>query len=462
MSAAPEPTTANGADADFEQSQDGAKLETATGIALDADDANDPWLKGPPVLDRTALYGLGGEFVDLVLPETEAHAAALLLDFLVMFTSLVGRTRCLIPDGLIHTVALFLLVVGKSGKGRKGTAYEVNRMFFEKVDPDFMEKNVRSGLSSGEGVIDLVRDAIMKREPVKSHGEIADYRDVEAEPAIKDKRILLREGEFSNVMRAIEREGNKLTAVLRDAYDGKSLATLVRHSPLRATDPHICLSADVTSRELLRDCDAVNVSNGFLNRFVYCFSHRSKILPRGGHFDDQALAKLATKVRDVLETVKSIEQFEFSQDAWKLWDEGGLYRALTRNRRGLLDEMMARAEAHTARFAFIFAMLDGSPLVLRPHLKAAAALWDFCESTIAHTFGDKIGDRTADAILTALRETPGGMTRSDISGLFSRNVSREEINEALDKLRAAHLADKVGKGSHTAERWYEAKKETRH
>jgi hypothetical protein len=47
----------------------------------------------------------------------------------------------------------------------------------------------------------------------------------------------------------------------------------------------------------------------------------------------------------------------------------------------------------------------------------------------------------ADVILTAIRSAPDGLTRSDISKLFDRNKSAEQISRALDALKSYGLAD---------------------
>jgi Protein of unknown function (DUF3987) len=219
--------------------------------------------------------------------------------------------------------------------------------------------------------------------------------------------------------------------------------------------------ADITPKELLRDCDSVTIANGFLNRFLLSFAHRTKLLSRGGNFDADALARIAAKVRKALNEVSHIGELSFSHEALAAWDK--LYPVLTRPRIGLLDEMTARAEAHTARLAFVFAMLDGVKLVTCQHLAAAAALWEFCESTVKHIFGDRLGDAVPDTILTALRERPGvGMSRSEISALFARHMNGDELSRALQLLMNTRLATRMTKGSHTAERWFAAKREEQH
>src|SRR5437762_2660037 len=77
-----------------------------------------------PDLDPAALYGLPGEVATALAEETEADPAALLLVFLTMFGSAAGPQPHVWFGQAAQPARLFLLLVGKAAKGRKGTAYE--------------------------------------------------------------------------------------------------------------------------------------------------------------------------------------------------------------------------------------------------------------------------------------------------------------------------------------------------
>jgi hypothetical protein len=122
----------------------------------------------------------------------------------------------------------------------------------------------------------------------------------------------------------------------------------------------------------------------------------------------------------------------------------------------MLGVLTSRAEAQTMRLACLYALLDCSHVIRRVHLEAALALWQYCEDSARYVFGDALGDRLADEILAALRETGDtGLTRSQISGLFRRNVDADRISGALKCLAEnglAHARKEPGEGRPT-ERW---------
>jgi len=97
------------------------------------------------------------------------------------------------------------------------------------------------------------------------------------------------------------------------------------------------------------------------------------------------------------------------------------YDELSRGQAGLAGAATARAEAHTVRLALLYALLDWSEVIGLEHLEAALAFWAYSAASARWVFGDSIGDPTADEIWTLARDRLDGMTRTEVSNLFSRN-----------------------------------------
>ncbi len=183
----------------------------------------DSW---PEPMDEAAFYGLAGAFVRLVLPESEADPQALLLTFLVGFGCMVGRGPSYRIEGTRHGVNLNTVLVGYTSDGRKGTATDRAEEMLRRVDPDFIAKRRKSGLSTGEGLTHQVRDPREEVVQIKEkNGEArSELQIVDAgEP---DKRLFVVEGEFVRVLQQASRQGNILTSTLRDAHDAKALGSL--------------------------------------------------------------------------------------------------------------------------------------------------------------------------------------------------------------------------------------------
>ena len=107
------------------------------------------------------------------------------------------------------------------------------------------------------------------------------------------------ESEFASVLKVMRRDGNSLSPVLRQAWDGGDLRTLTKNSPIEATAPHVAIVALVTREELLRRIDETELANGFMNRFLIVAAKRQRLLPEGGNVPPEDAPKLEALGVDV-------------------------------------------------------------------------------------------------------------------------------------------------------------------
>lgn len=374
----------------------------------------------PAPIDEAAFWGLAGEVVRRIEPTSEADPIALLLTFLAYFGAAAGLGPYVRVEDTHHGPNEYFGLIGATSKARKGTAERRIRRFFEAVDPDFRAR-IRRGLSSGEGVIWAVRDPT-----VNGKGE-------EVDPGVSDKRLLVVESELATALRRIERDGSSLSPVLRDAWDRVPLNTLVseRHkAAVGAQRSHIGLLGQITRAELTRYLSRTEMANGFGNRFLWALVRRSKYLPRGG--PAPTMADLVAKTRKALEHAWACEEIDLDQDANQIWTT--VYPSLSDPKPGLAGDLLARAEAHVLRLALIYALLDRARAIGPEHLRAALAVWTYCEDSVRCVFAEELGDPDADAVLGQLREHPEGSTTKELHEAFGRHWSAERLRRALGNL----------------------------
>ena len=418
----------------------------AVAALVDAEAAPVAPVREWPTLDPTALHGIAGEYVRRLTPETEADPVGILVQCLVMFGNLLGRGPHFRVEADEHHLNLFTVLVGESSKGRKGVSAGQAKRLVRAIDPVWTKECLQTGLSSGEGLIHAVRDA------TTSEGD--DGEIITVDPGVTDKRLCIVESEFAAVLKQANRQGNILSTVVRDAWDGGDLRVLTKHSPTRATGAHISIIGHVTKTELLRHLDTTEAANGFGNRFLWCLVRRTRYLSEGGRahlldFDDirRGLERCVALARRTHVMARDTE-------AKALWAE--LYRPLSEGKPGLVGSMIGRAEAQTLRLACLYALLDESATVRVEHLLAAVALWQYCEDSARWIFEDALGDPVADEILRALRHRADGMNRTEISHLFGRHRRADEISRALAMLADQGLvrAERRATGGRPSQRWF--------
>jgi hypothetical protein len=403
---------------------------TSDGPGLLANDEDFDIPRLVPQLDEAALYGPIGTLVRIVEPFSEAHPAGILISILVGYGAMLGRGPFFKAGGVRHHANLFAMLVGATGDGRKGTCWSLASSILKEIDGAFMRDNVAGGLSSGEGVIAKIAD--------RAEGGVTDSGS-------QDKRLLVSESEMSAPFKRMAKEGNSLSAVLRQAWDGETLSTLTKGAPgvmrggMRASDPHVSLIAQVNPSELRRYLGGIELVNGFANRFLFTHVERVRICPydESPPYDEmlEPIAMLRSALRP-----NSGGEVSLSADARELWS-AELYPDLSRGAPGNLGALTTRGAPIVRRLAHIFALADGATQVLPQHLRAARAVWQYSRDSLGDIYGEEplsqLAQRLLDAIvdagaegipITALRATTG-----------TKNIPSATRRGGIDELREAGL-----------------------
>ncbi|MGH4010649.1 MAG: DUF3987 domain-containing protein [Pseudonocardiaceae bacterium] len=334
-------------------------------------------------------------------------------------------------------------MIGKTSDGAKGTSDQVVSAVFAAVDqhrPSHEPPLTRtSGLSSGEGLIEAVRD------PNGDNSEAKGF-----DPGVEDKRLLVVETEFTSVLAVMERQGNILPRVIRDAWDGEPLRTLTR-SPLCATNTHIAIVGHVTPGELRVKLNQAQLDGGTMNRFLPIASRRTKLCPDGGNIPEETLTEHAPTLAKYIDHCRAMSAVQRTASADKLWH--ARYAALRKARPdGPVAKVLARAVPQVLRLSLTYALADGCTEIDEQHLSAALGLWSYAEATAEWMFISEIDTGELDILVTYIASAgKTGRTRTDISGdHFKRNRKADEIKTLLAQLvadgRVREEIDRSGPG----------------
>jgi hypothetical protein len=351
--------------------------------------ASPPRDSGYPRLPSAALHGLAGTVIHTIVPHTEAHPAAILLQLLAAFGNLVGRGPHCIVDTTRHELNLFVVLVGGSSKARKGTSWSQIARLVAEVDHPWLSTRVTSARLTASGLVYALRD---QQPPT-------------------DRRLLALSEEFASILYGLKRAKGHLSPLLRTAWDSGDLPTLDMHQHLQAIGTHISLIAHITQRELAQSLHRTEAHNGFANRCLWTWVERSNCLPEGGNLGANELSAIARELRRALDWTAATSEIVFRRDqaARELWQDR--HPALCRLRPGLRGAATSRAEAQVLRLGAIYAALDCSPVVGVPHLQAALAVWDYCSASASLLFGNSTGDSIADRISDALEASTDGLSK---------------------------------------------------
>lgn len=397
--------------------------------------------RNAPRPDPACLYGLVGDVARAGGDTTEANPYAVAANFIAFMSCAVGRGPFMPVGNTWHHPRNFMLHIGRSGRGRKGDAVAlIGRIerALRAISKDATPQVHRGGLSSREGLVYLIHDGC-------SEGK------TEIEPVL-DKRLLVIESEFANVLQQSKREGNTLSAALRDCFDGVSMKPATKSSRLWATDPHVCIIAAVTPSELLGLMAARELTNGFANRFMMFWAERTKMLafPRATpQADVDELAKRVHQVLVFCEAERWAEndnmRVELSLEARKRYEKLYLGELNDNSAGERITALIERRAPMLLRLAMLFALCDLTTTVEVNHINAALAWIRYSVESVKFIFGsaaDEVAvaetNDTAQKIISYLGEKKKA-TRSELTtNCFQGHTSKSRIDAALDELLSSN------------------------
>ena len=375
--------------------------------------------RGRPWPDQAVYHGLIGKAALDLCQTSEADPVAVLVTLLAGFGVMAGPSPYVRIGNDNHPPLIWPLILGHTGIGRKGTSWGVAKHLLRPSDPAFFRAGLTAGLSSGEGLITAVADAD------------------DTDPGGKARLVV--ETEYSVTMRRSAREGNSLGGVLRQAWDGDDLAVMTK-AALRATAPHLGILAHITPGEFRSCVKNSEMAGGTYNRFLPIYSERHRIIPHGEGADEQLVTELADRIATALLYARDVTKVGLTDAAVELWTEV-VYPALSESppADGPVAQFTARATPYARRLALIYALADRRAAVDIPHLTAAYHLVNYSRATAAFVLGGAsgTGDPQLDKALAALVDAgSAGLTRSQISDVFSRNLKAASLDDLIGKLEA--------------------------
>lgn len=430
-----------------------------------------PW---PKPINQTGRFGIAGEFIDLIKEHTEADENAVLIAFLTYCGNCMGRNFFVTAGADQHFANLFTCIVGSTGIGRKGSAMSVVEAFFTHGQPPRLGHRLK-GMSTGESVVYEAHDDIFKFVHNKKDN---NFVRVLAEPNEPEKRVLYQLAEFQQCLAGMRKQDSILPSILRTAWDKGDLATPAKTSRATATGAHVSILTAMSRDELVKLTDDSDAESGLLNRFLFCCSRRSKLLPQGGRFYElyksEKWKNLQRRVAENIDTMEEQVQLKRDENAEECWGlnndpHHGLYKTLNTPRVGLLGAVTARAPQQVLRLAIITATINGPVfpaekgretrdryLISSEHLDAASEIWRYCDDSCKWIWGDKLDDPVAAKLMEKLRAKPEGMTRSEIYRVWNGHVDRGDIDRTLLWTAKAGIArvERIQTGGRPVETWH--------
>ena len=425
-----------------QRKRDSAKRakDDASAYARTSGDEHPDLHRNAPRPDPACLYGLVGDVARAASETTEANPFATALNFIAYLSAAVGRGPYMPVGNTWHHARIFGQHVGRTGRGRKGDAVSLIHRIdtaLRVLDESIAPQVHRGGLSSREGLVALIHDGYTEGKN-------------EVEP-IHDKRLWVQESEFANVLQQSKRDGNTLSAALRDVFDGVSLRPATKSNRLWASNPHIALSVAITPSELRALMASRELTNGFANRFLLIWAERTKVLPFPKATPQDAVDGLAVRLREVLLFAgadrfvdRDVHRMELTSAASQRY--AALYLGEL-NDSGAGEKVSALLERRAPvllRLAMIFALTEKTFEIDVRHVDAALAWVRYWTDSVKYVFSSDLDEAGAEQInadaekIVEHLRAHGKTTRKQLTvECFQGHATKTKIDAALDELLAA-------------------------
>ncbi|HLS76651.1 MAG TPA: DUF3987 domain-containing protein [Nocardia sp.] len=372
------------------------------------------WL---PTLDEAAFDCYLGYVVRQIEPTSEADPVAILASLICATGVHLGRRPHVRAGDDAHPLLVWPMVIGKTNTGKKGSSWSAAKRLIAEADGEFAVNNIKSGLTSGEG--------LAQRFAINDEDDDADSSGP------SDLRLLAFENEWGGVMAKMKREGNSLSQILRAAWEGGDLSTLTVNARV-APESHVGVLAHITPEEFRAKLSDADMAGGTYNRFLPLAVAWSKALPDSQGADPGMTLSLAAGLADRLNTGGQLGLLDLGDQARGLWRE--LYLEFNTDAHDpTVATFVSRALPYCKRIAAIHAALDGTNEISLAHLEPAAALVRYSIDSARALFVDTSTPAKLLAWITEAGDQ--GRTRKDITrDYFKGKAKAEQIGGMLDQL----------------------------
>ena len=217
-----------------------------------------------------------------------------MVQLLVAAGNALGDKAWTVVERTRHYPALFALIVGDTAKARKGTSAQWVLRTLGEAAPAWRAECTTTGLSTGEGLIERVRDPEYERN--KKTGEMELVHTGFATSACSSSKQSSQDRSAPWV--AVKILWPRCCGAPGWHPSGHHDAEPPDHGHGRV----VSLFGHITVAELRDELAEVHADNGLANRLLFVAATRSKLLPLGGNLSDDDLTSVALKMRAAIKS----------------------------------------------------------------------------------------------------------------------------------------------------------------
>jgi len=380
-----------------------------------------------PKIDPIAFENPLGRLAMDLDPHCEGAPEGVMVTLLSAFSAYSGRKVRVQTGRGTSPLAAWFVLVGHSGKGRKGATARIAMPVIKKAFVDWASENVVAGI------------------PATGLGMMSELSEHEGNP------VFVLEEEMDTFI-ANAKKDTKVGEKLRKAWDGETLTHKTAKADLRIEDPHIGFVGHVQPKNWGAISGSRDATGGTYNRFLAIYVEQSKRVPVFSAPDPTPdITKAAKALRKMGAYARSTDLVEVPAEVAEVFEERHrpICESLTDGNEELA-EMAERALAYLIRISALYALADMRDEITVADLDSALALITYAVASVRHVLPEVGGESIAQIILAAVRRRHAEQVFAEEMGLepvedmamtevydlpgIGRNKKAKEIMEALNQL----------------------------
>lgn len=391
----------------------------------------------PPPVPKEAFYGWHRHWLDLVYPTTSAAPAFHLAASTTLQAAMMGRRIATIYAGSRVYPVQYAVVIGRTGSSYKDTGYNRTVEMILNAKKVYLQDN------------EILNTPFREKKDFSSREALIDS-------LIDDKNIYLFSTEITSLFKNATRESTStLLDALINVWDSPSeisTNSMRAKSGERnsALEPVLNIYGGTQPNRIGEYMTEGMITSGLGNRLAFFMGSAREKMSRTPELDVQASADAYRELHARIRSYPERSRIEMDNEATERWDDW--FYAIPEEVDELANDMKVRHPMMVQKWALMFAVSDGSPVITLDHMNAAIAIIDWmwtCIQKYLPSWGVAPERKIEERILTVLSQRQP-MSRRDLNRYVRGKWTAREYASVYRAMKENHQIVESADGKYVA------------
>lgn len=363
-----------------------------------------------PIIADVAFDNPFGRLAEELDPYCEGAKVGVMVTLMSAFSGHIGHEVGVHTGRGSNPLSLWFVLVGHSGKGRKGATARIVLPVVKKAFKKWSEHHIVYGI------------------PATGLGMMSELAEHEGSPVF----VLEEEGDG---FVANSKKDTKVGEKLRKAWDGEDLTHKTSKADISVKAPHLGFVMHIQPRNWGAIAGSRDATGGTWNRFLAVWVEQSKrVKVFGGPDPTEAIKGVSKALRGMASWAVSTQTVKVPDNVAERFEEyhRPVCESFTEENEEL-SQMAERALAYLIRISALYALADNREEVCIRDMDSALELIRYSVESVRYVLPEVGGSSLAGRLLDAVQDGP--KTKTEIWAIIGRSkYTARDFDEAVRQL----------------------------